>query len=74
MSELHPTVRCVALARNVLVVATIRADGTWKAYCDAVPGKNHDDEWQEVVLQGCQVPEKMARVLFPRFSEMEYAR
>ena len=71
-----PTVRRIALARQVLVVATTRIEGTWKAYCDAVPGENHDDEWQKVLEDGCQVSERVARVLFPHgvFADKEYAR
>jgi hypothetical protein len=73
-NEFVPIVRRVALARNVLVVAETRADGMWKAYCDAVPGMNHDNEWQEVVRVGCQVSRRVARAMFPEFEEREYAR
>lgn len=69
-----PTVRIVALARDVLVVARTRIEGRWKAYCAAVPGKNHDHEWQAVLDQGCPLRKEIARAIFPVFADLPYAR
>ena len=63
-----------ALAMRVLIVATTRLEGTWKAYADAVPGMTHDNEWQMVLRNGDELPEAVARVLFPFFEEVPYAR
>lgn len=62
-----------ALDHNILVVATTRIENKWKAYIKCVPGKNHDDEWEEVLKHGSEIDEKIARILFPQFKEMEYA-
>ena len=62
-----------ALATRVLVVARTRVDGTWKAYCNAVPGEHHSKEIQEVLDYGDQLREDVARVLFPEFKELPYA-
>lgn len=63
-----------ALARCVLAVAETRAEGTWAAYCDAVPGKNHENELEPVLNQGAKLTEDVARVLFPYFREVPYAK
>ena len=68
-----PTVRYRALASQVLVVATTRAEGAWKAYCDAVPGQNHSREIYEVLAYGDEIGEKLARVLFPEYKDVPYA-
>ena len=70
----EPTILRVALARQVLVVAKTRIEGAWKAYIDAVPGMNHEEEWKEVTLTGVAVSEKVARLLFPDFEDVPYAR
>ncbi len=62
-----------ALASKVLTVATTRIDGTWKAYCDAVPGEDHHAEKGEVLRHGDPLREKVARALFPEFEEVPYA-
>ena len=59
--------------RQVLYVATTRIEGTWKAYVAPVPGKNHDDEWQEVLRTGSPVWEPVARIYFPQFASIPYA-
>lgn len=69
-----PIVRCVALHRDVLCVARTRVEGKWGAYCGAVPGKNHDDEEGEVLRSGGKMLETVARVLFPCFNGVPYAR
>ena len=70
----EPATRWRALNRDVLAVATTRVEGTWKAYCAAVPGYNHDDEWQAVLDQGCPMTDAVAKVLFPEFDGIPYAR
>jgi hypothetical protein len=64
--------RYTALASRVLIVAVERTDG-WCAYCDAVPGYSHDNEYQEVARVGDKIQEKVARVLFPEYDGVHYA-
>lgn len=68
-----PYIDRIALATRVLVVAKTRVECAWAAYCDAVPGYNHDREYEAVLKHGTKIPEKMARVLFPRMKEVPYA-
>src|SRR5258706_4411049 len=68
-----PVVRRRALASRVLVVARTRVEGAWAAYCDAVPGYDHDDEQGAVLLHGDKLNETFARVLFPEFASLPYA-
>ena len=63
-----------ALASKVLCVAHTRIEGTWCAYCDAVPGWKHDEEYEGVLHHGDKLPEAIAKVLFPIFAEVPYAR
>ncbi len=67
----HNQVR--ALSRRVLVVAHTRVECAWCAYCDAVPGINHDREIQPVLDHGSKLLEGVARALFPRFDDVPYA-
>lgn len=54
-----------ALAMRVLVVARFDVDvGDWAAYCDAVPGMNHNHEWQHVRDCGDKMMEEVAEILF----------
>lgn len=69
----RPYIRWIALARRVLVVANTRIEGAWNAYIDAVPGENHDREWEEVKSHGAKLPEQVARSLFPDFEGVPYA-
>lgn len=62
-----------ALAMRVLAVAHTRVEGTWAAYCDAVPGMNHDREQDAVLKTGDKLSETVARALFPRFEKLPYA-
>lgn len=73
-SEWEPKVLVRALARKVLVVAQTRIEGAWAAYCDAVPGKNHDYEANAVLREGDKLPEKYARTMFPEFKDLPYGR
>ena len=63
-----------ALAGRVLVVARTRIECAWAAYCDAVPGENHDREECPVLDYGAKLDESLARLLFPQFDEVPYAR
>jgi len=71
--EFAPRVRRHALATRVLAVATTRAEGTWTAYIDAVPGEDHRVEQYAVLLHGTKLSEEIARVLFPSFDDVPYA-
>lgn len=68
-----PTVAFVALNKDVLAVARTRIEGSWSAFCAAVPGKRHEQEIEAVLDYGAKLPECVARVLFPTF-EGPYAR
>ena len=55
-----------ALSSRVLVVAVCNPDiMDWAAYCDAVPGHNHDDEVDEVARVGNKIRQDIATLLFP---------
>lgn len=69
----RPYVRYRALAGRVLVVAKTRIEGAWAAYCDAVPGQNHDREHEEVLRHGSKLLEEWARPLFPELEGVPYA-
>ncbi len=74
----RPTNRYAALHRKVLVVARTRVEGKWKAYCGPVPGINHEEEANDEncgpLYDGDDVGEKVARVLFPEFDGIPYAK
>jgi len=70
----EPKIQIRALASTVLVVATTRIEGTWKAYCDSVPGRSHKHEYQAVLDHGNAVPERVAVAMFPQFASIPYAR
>lgn len=69
----RPHVVWCPLAMKVLVVAQTRVEGTWSAYCDAVPGVNHSQEYQEVLRHGDKLLEEHARMLFPQLDDIPYA-
>ena len=50
------------LSSRVLAVVCRRVDG-WCVYVDAVPGKNHDIEWQEVARCGDKQELKVATAI-----------
>lgn len=55
-----------ALSPRVLAVANINDQvGDWAVYIDAVPGKDHTIEWQEVSRIGAKLPKEIAALLFP---------
>ena len=70
----HPIIRVRALATCVLVVAQTRIECAWSAYIDAVPGHNHDNEYEAVLAHGAKLDESLARCLFPEFDAVPYAR
>ena len=69
----EPQVAVFALAHKVVAVANTRVEGRWKAYIDAVPGKNHDEEWRDVRRQGVAIPHDIAKAIFPGFAAIPYA-
>jgi hypothetical protein len=58
------TTRTYPLARRVLTVAVIYADGSWCAYVDAVRGQDHLRESGRVLAQGVKLREHVARGIF----------
>ena len=68
-----PVILRRALSARVLVVARTRIEGRWSAYCDAVPGQRHTDEFDAVLETGAKVQEDVARALFPCFADVPYA-
>lgn len=55
-----------ALSPQVLAVANINDQvGDWSAYIDAVPGRDHTKEYQEVSRIGAKLPKEIAVLLFP---------
>jgi hypothetical protein len=61
------------LHSKVMVIARTRIEGTWKAYCFPVPGKNHDKEEERWRDHGSQLTEKVARAMFPNLERVPYA-
>ncbi len=70
----EPTVRFVCLDRRVMIAARTRVEGKWAAYCKNVPGMKHEVEVEVVLEHGTKVSEAVARVLFPDFEEVPYAK
>ena len=62
------------LHRQVMVVARIRHEGTWKAFCFPVPGQSHDSEEFLWEAEGSQLSEKVARTMFGFLEDLPYAR
>lgn len=62
----------MALDMRVLVVAREGGIRDWAAYIGAVPGEDHDLEWEEVARHGSKLSEELARVLFPSFRRLRY--
>lgn len=60
------------LGHRVIVVAKEGQVNDWAAYIDAVPGQNHNNEWQQVRDHGDKISERVARVLFPEFDKLRY--
>ena len=72
--EWEPTMRVLALHRQVLAVARTRVECEWSCYVFPVAGKNHDDEKDAWKTEGCKQTADVARALFPAFEEIPYSR
>ena len=70
----EPLVRSASNGLGFLAVARTRIECVWAAYCNAVPGSDHDADEREVLLWGNKLPEANARKLFPEFDDVRYAR
>ncbi len=68
-----PWIQKRALSSRVLVVMNTRVECAWAAYCDAVRGRDPDNEWQAVLNHGDKLSEDTARTLFPAFKDVPYA-
>jgi len=71
--EFTPEIFGVTLARDIMVVSRTRVEGAWCAYIKSVAGTDHSKEWQQVAEQGVKLEERVARAIFPRYRDMEYA-
>ena len=58
---------------HVMVVAVTRIECAWRAYIGAVPGIDHDKEWQAVRREGGTLEEAVALAIFPQFKGVRYA-
>lgn len=58
-----------ALSAKVLAVAVEGSIGDWSAYIDAVEGKSHEREKQQVAENGSKLRKEIAEVLFPYETE-----
>ena len=72
--EWKPLYSVHALSSKVLCVAKTRIEGAWSAYCDAVPGIKHSDEYHGVLDYGTKLDERVARTIFPRLNDLPYAK
>lgn len=72
--EFRPKFSTRRLHRQILVVAKTRMEGAWSAYIFPVPGENHDEEAKLWQTEGVKLPENLARVMFPEFKDLKYAR
>ena len=70
----EPAVRFRALNRDVVAAAQTRIEGKWNAYIASVPGLNHENEYQEVLLGGSKLEAAVALAMFPEFEGIPYAR
>ncbi len=75
--ELYTTptdiIRWIPLASRVLVVASIDTEhGTWSAFIDAVAGKNHENEFMDVLVRGKRMSEIVAISIFPDLARYSY--
>jgi len=67
------TYRYEALASKVLAVAVIHPYG-WTAFCDAVPGLDHEEEYMDVARDGDKLLKELAVEIFPDLKEEEYLK
>lgn len=61
-----------ALATRVLAVAVPGEIGDWAAYIDAVPGRDHSEEYKEVMHHGCKMDKRIAATLFDSLDPEKY--
>ena len=64
-------VNYTALSSKVLVVC-VDSGRDWAAYCDAVPGYNHEEELEQVSRTGSKISPRIAEILFPRMDIEKY--
>jgi len=69
-----PEVQWRAVHHRVLVHAHTRIEGAWSAYIFPVPGVDHQRELYLWKTEGSKLPEDVARVMFPVFKDVPYAR
>ena len=63
IADLEPGTKLYTqLGWRVLAVLSRRVEG-WCVYVGAVPGQNHDEEWQEVARSGDKQTEPVARAI-----------
>lgn len=65
----HEANHC-ALAARVMVFAIVNVSvGDWTAYIDAVPGKNHDEEFVQLLEKrmSTKLSYDIAKIIFPYF-------
>ena len=74
MSEFEPQVFSQALTTKIIVVAETREDGTWKACIGPRDPLRPKYEMPLILGLGTAVYEPIARVLFPHFKKLPYAR
>jgi hypothetical protein len=73
-ADWEPIIRIRALHCKVLAVARSRVEFAWAAYLGPVPGMNHDEEYDDILRHGSKMDEDVARILFPIFKGVPYAR
>lgn len=64
----------VPLASRVLAVCVCGTAGDWAVYIDAVPGKDHQLEKEDVLLVGNKVKKELAFILFPLMDKKKFRR
>jgi hypothetical protein len=63
-----------ALHQQIIVVGKTRIEGKWNAYIFPVPGHNHEQEMSLWETEGAKLSEDLARMFFPQFEGVPYAR
>ena len=59
-----------ALANRVMTFAVANiAVGDWAAYIDAVPGENHDEEFDQLLEKrsSAKLPYEIAKIIYPHY-------
>ena len=72
--EFEPQIFSRSLARNIVVVARTRIEGSWKAYIGSTDEGSHKDAIPDILAYGTAVTESLARTIFPLFKDVPYAR